>query len=73
MRSPERLDLVAKGKGMLLDATVLHGFRKRGQIFKFEIAQELELDITEILPTEAAQVIVKHIQSLGPQPEAVSD
>ncbi len=64
MRSPERLELVAKGKGMLLDTTVLDGFKKRGEIHRFGTQEELELDITDMLPAQAAGKVLEYVQSV---------
>ena len=65
MRSSERLELVAAGKGMLLDTAVLRGFRKKGQIFRFQDMQDLVLDVTNILPEEAAKKILEHVEELS--------
>lgn len=64
MQTPERHDLVAGGKGMLLDTKVLHGFRNRGEVYRFQSQEELELDVTEIMPAEAARKIMEHVQML---------
>ena len=64
MQSIERIDLVAGGKGMLLDTDILHVFRKRGRIFRFETLQKLELDVTYLLPAQAAMKILDHVTSL---------
>lgn len=65
MLSPERTELVAGGKGMLLDTTILNGFRKKGEIYSFKCAEELELDVTALTAVEAAKRILRHVQALG--------
>lgn len=62
IQSPERLELVAGGKGMLLDTKILNGFRKRGEIHSFQAQEELVLDITNLQPAEAAARILKHVE-----------
>jgi hypothetical protein len=65
LRSQERQDLVAGGKGMLLDTTLLQEFRSNGQILKFSCPELLELDISDLSPEEAASRIAEHIASLN--------
>lgn len=65
MCSPERTELVAGGKGMLLDTNVLKGFRKKGEIYRFKCAEELELDVTVLTALEAAERILAHVQAVG--------
>ena len=64
IRSPDRLALVAGGKGMLLDTAVLRGFRKKEHIFRFENSNELGLDVTELSPSQAAQEILEHVEKV---------
>ena len=73
MRSSERLELVAGGKGMLLDTAVLRGFRKKGQIFRFQDSSELEIDITKTSPAQAAQKILAHIEEIIKVSESAED
>jgi len=64
MRSQERLDAVAVGKGMLLDTEMLGEIRSRGEVMRFECPELLELDISGMRPEEAAVRIVEHIVAL---------
>ena len=72
MRSQERLDAVAAGKGMLLDTKMLHEIRSRGEILRFECPELLELDVSGLEPEEAAVRIVEHIAALGKRWGSVS-
>jgi len=58
--------LVAAGKGLLLDTKVLNGFRKRGEIYRFQVQAELDLDVTELQPGVAAAKILEHVKSVVP-------
>lgn len=48
MRSEKRVGLIAGGKGMLLDTRFLVAMREEGEILKWECAELLELDVTEL-------------------------
>ena len=72
MRSQERQDAVAAGKGMLLDTHVLHEIRSRGEILRLECPELLELDVSGLEPGEAAVRIVEHIAALGERWGSVS-
>jgi len=56
--------LVAGGKGKLLDIKILNGFRKRGEIYSFQIQKELEMDFTKLQPAEAAAKILAYVESV---------
>lgn len=47
---------------MLLDTKILNGFRKRKEIYKFQIQEELVLDVTKLQSAEAATNILEHIE-----------
>jgi hypothetical protein len=68
MRSQERLDLVAGGKGMLLDTTLLHEFRSKSEILRFSCPELLELDVSDMSPKEATARILEHISALDGKP-----
>ena len=68
IRSQERLDLVAGGKGMLLDTTLLHEIRSKEEILRFSCLELLELDVSDASPEEAATRIVGHISALDGKP-----
>lgn len=63
MRSDERVELVAGGKGLLLDTDVLALMRELGEIARYESPELLELDVTDVQPEEAATMIVSHMLS----------
>ncbi|KAH6674744.1 hypothetical protein B0J14DRAFT_652928 [Halenospora varia] len=63
IRSEERLQLVAHGKGMLTDLGVLDEMRAKWEILKYDCPESLELDITHLQPKDAAKRIVKHLGS----------
>ena len=64
MLSPERLNLVAGGKGMLIDSDILHKFRKRAEIYAFDCPESLRLDVTKLSSKEAARRILMHVELL---------
>jgi hypothetical protein len=64
MHSQERIELVKGGKGMLLDISVLHEMRGNGDVARVQCPEQLELDITELPPPEAAQKIEQHVRSI---------
>jgi hypothetical protein len=64
MRSQERLELVAGGKGMLLDTDLLYEIRSRGEILRFECPELLVLDVSGLAPEESANKIVQHMVAL---------
>lgn len=64
MRSQERLELVASGKGMLVDTALLQEFRSNGEILRFSCPELLELDVSDLDADESAKRIVAHIKSL---------
>jgi hypothetical protein len=64
MRSQERLQLVAGGKGMLLDTALLTEMRDGGEIMKYKSPHLLELDVTHLQPETVASIIVAHTMSV---------
>jgi hypothetical protein len=62
MCSSKRQDLVASGKGLLLDMTLMMEMRERGEIFRFGCEEELELDVTSLAPEIAARKIAAHVK-----------
>ena len=64
MQSAERMDLVAAGKGLLLDTDVLESYRKRSEIYRFQTYEEMELDVTELTPMQAANRIFAHVRTV---------
>lgn len=67
MQSVERVEMVSKGKGKLTDPTILRDMRGRGEIFRFECAEQLELDVSDLQPEEAAKRIAKHVEEVMAQ------
>lgn len=57
MRSPERMELVRMGKGLLLDATVLEDMRGNQGLFRFGGTEEFVLDVGRLGAREAAGVV----------------
>jgi len=62
MRSTEREEKVAAGKGMLLDTTLLREMRGRAKLCNFQCPEQLEMDISDLRPEEAANKIMKHVK-----------
>lgn len=71
IRSEERLQLVAHGKGMLTDLGVLDEMRAKWEILKCDSPESLELDITRLQPKDAAKRIVKHLGSFWKPDEEI--
>ncbi|KAK4694239.1 hypothetical protein P7C71_g3310, partial [Lecanoromycetidae sp. Uapishka_2] len=65
MRSKERVELVAGGKGMLLDVEMLRDVRRRRDVHEFGIKEELIMDVTELEPVEAAAEILEHVRAVA--------
>lgn len=65
MRSAERVELVEQhGKGMLLDTKLLRQMRSRVEIYRFGCPEELQLDISNMEPGMAAELIHDHIMEV---------
>ena len=64
LRTPERLDSVAGGKGMLTDCEILRNYRARSEIHQFQCSEALNLDITVISPSQAASQVIQHIEKV---------
>ncbi|KAF8850442.1 hypothetical protein BDZ45DRAFT_751745 [Acephala macrosclerotiorum] len=64
MRSEQRLGLVARGKGMLLDTQLPSEMREGGEILKWDRGELLESDVTELNRWEVARIL-KHIDATG--------
>jgi hypothetical protein len=62
--SKKSADSGSSGTGMLLDTALLHEYRSKGEILRFESPQLLELDISDLSPEESAARIVEHIAAL---------
>lgn len=65
MTSQERKDLVAGGKGMTLDTTVLQRIHSHMTIYKPRCPELLELDVTDLRTKEAAARILEHLRGIG--------
>ena len=64
IRSAERLDLVARGKGMLTDCEILRKYRATSEIYQFHCPEALSLDVTKLSPSQAANQILQHIEKV---------
>lgn len=53
-----------KKKGKLIDSKILRDMRSRCDVFRFECAEQLEIDISDLQPEEAAQRIAKHVEEV---------
>ncbi|KAL8700967.1 MAG: hypothetical protein Q9201_005159 [Fulgogasparrea decipioides] len=65
MMSEERFQKLKQGKNILLHPALLAEMRGRGEIFKFSVDEEIEINISTIPTDQAAKVIAKHVSRIA--------
>lgn len=64
LRRASSTDRAAFGKSKLLDTTLISEMRQRGQIYRFDTAEQLEIDTTSRSASDTAGLILTHLRHL---------